>query len=285
MHTFMKRNMKLFFRSRSTVFFSLLSIFIIIALYALFLGDVWLSNDLNDIQNPKVLMNSWLIAGLLAVTSVTTTMGAFGVMIDDKANKIDRDFYVSPIKRRAITGGYIGSAFFIGIMMSFITVIVAEIYFVYSGGSWLGLHACIKVFVLILLSTMTNTSMVCFIVSFFKSHSAFGTASTIIGTLIGFLTGMYIPIGALPNAVQTVIKLFPTFHAAALFRQVLMEAPMRTSFQGIPIQFLDAFKVYMGVTLHFGEFEVTPYISISVFAGTTILFFCLSLFTTNRKSR
>lgn len=38
---FAKRNLKLFFRDKSAVFFSLLAVFIIIGLYALFLGDVW----------------------------------------------------------------------------------------------------------------------------------------------------------------------------------------------------------------------------------------------------
>ena len=35
-----RRNLLLFFRDKSAVFFSLLSVFIIIGLYALFLGDV-----------------------------------------------------------------------------------------------------------------------------------------------------------------------------------------------------------------------------------------------------
>ena len=44
MNTFIKRNVRLFFRDRSAVFFSLLAVLIIIGLYALFLGDVWLSD-------------------------------------------------------------------------------------------------------------------------------------------------------------------------------------------------------------------------------------------------
>jgi multidrug/hemolysin transport system permease protein len=90
-----------------------------------FLGNVWLTDDLRDIKNPEVLMDSWLVAGLLAVASLTTAMGAFGVMIDDKVKKIYKDFHASPIKRSAITGGYIGSAFLIGVIMSFVTVIAA----------------------------------------------------------------------------------------------------------------------------------------------------------------
>ncbi len=285
MKVFMIRNLKLFFRDKTAVFFSLLAIFIIIALYTVFLGDVWLTEDMKGIENPEILMNSWLVAGLLAVTSVTTTMGAFGVMIDDKVKKIYKDFNASPIKRSSITGGYIGSAFLIGVIMSLITVIIAEFYIVCSGGNWLSISDGIKVFLLVLFTTMTNTSLVCFIVSFFKSHSAFSTATTIIGTLIGFLTGIYLPIGALPEAVQTVIKVFPVSHAASLFRQVLMEAPMQSSFDGIPANYLNDFKEYMGVTFSFGGSEITPVVSITILIGTAVLFYSLSLLNISRKSR
>ena len=264
--------------------FSLLAIFIIIALYVVFLGDVWLTDSMKDIKDTNVLMNNWLVAGLLAVASVTTTLGAFGVMIDDKVKKINKDFNSSPIKRSSVTGGYIGSAFLIGVIMSFITVVIAEIYIVLRGGDWLSLTACMKVFLLVFLATITNTSMVYFIVSFFKSHSAFNTVSTIIGTLIGFLTGIYLPIGTLPKAVQTIIKVFPVSHAASLFRQVLMEAPMQTSFEGIPGQYLNEFKEYMGVTFHFGNYVVTPLVSIMILIGTAVVFYCLSLLNISKKA-
>jgi multidrug/hemolysin transport system permease protein len=277
MSVLIKRNLKLFFRDKSAVLFSLLALFIIIALYAVFLGDVWLNDSMKDIKNADVLMSTWLVSGLLAVASVTTTMGAFGVMIDDKVRKIDKDFYSAPIKRSRITVGYIGSAFLIGVIMSLITVFASDIYIVLSGGEWITPLALIKVLLLVIFTTMTNTSIVCFIVSFFKSHSAFSTASTIIGTLIGFLTGIYLPIGALPESVQTVIKLFPVSHAASLFRQVLMEDAMRSTFAEIPTNKLNEFKEYMGVTFQFGSSAVSPWISILILAATAVIFYGLSL--------
>jgi len=285
MIVFIERNLKLFFRDRLAVFFSLLSVFIIIGLYALFLGDVWMNDSMKDPKNAQTMMNSWLVSGLLTVTSMTTTMGAFGVMIDDKVQKINKDFDSSPIKRSSITGGYIGSSFLIGVIMALVTAVVAEIYIVHSGGEWLTPIACMKVFLLILLTALTNTSLVCFVVSFFKSHSAFSTASTILGTLIGFLTGIYLPVGTLPASVQTVIKVFPVSHGASLFRQVLMEVPMQNSFDGIPAIYLEEFKEYMGVTFRFGGHEVTPTASIMILLCTAVVFYSLSLFNMLRKHR
>ncbi|MGC6174406.1 ABC transporter permease [Lacrimispora sp. 38-1] len=285
MNILIKRNLKVFFRDRSAVLFSLLAILIIIALYAVFLGDVWLDNSMQDIKGTNYLMNTWLAAGLLAVASITTTMGAFGIMIDDKVRKINKDFYSAPIKSSQITMGYIGSAFLIGVIISIITVFVSEIYIVFRGGGWMTPIVLLKVILLVIFTTATNTSMVCFIVSFFKSHSAFSTASTIIGTLIGFLTGIYLPIGALPKSVQIVIKLFPVSHAASLLRQVLMEDAMKASFSDIPASYLNEFKEYMGVTFRFGDSVISWWLSVFILVCTAALFYGLSLLNLSKRSQ
>ena len=183
MIAFAKRNIKLFFRDKSAVFFSLLSVFIIIGLYALFLGDVW-SESLTEISNARALMDCWIMAGLIAVTSVTTTMGSFGILVDDKSKKISKDFYSSPIKRSDLVAGYIISSYIIGVLMSIVAFIIVQIYLVMGGGEILSAIAIIKSLGLILISTFTNTAIVLFLVSFFKSQNAFATASTILVHLL-----------------------------------------------------------------------------------------------------
>ena len=282
MSTFIKRNVKLFFRDKSAVFFSLLAVFIIIGLYALFLGDVWL-NEFPDIDGSRFLMDSWLIAGLLAVTSVTTTLGAFSVMVEDKAKKIAKDFYSAPIKRRSITGGYLFSVFIIGVIMSIVALVLSEAYVLLNGGELLGVAAALKVLGIILLATLSNTALMCFIVSFFKSQNAYATASTIIGTLIGFIAGIYLPIGTLPEAVQTIVKVFPVSHAAVLMRQVVMDVPIDAAFAGAPQEALDGFNSMMGVSYKFGDFTVTPWISIAFLVVTGILFYGLAMMKMSKK--
>lgn len=284
MSLLVKRNLKLYFRDRGAVFFSLLAVFIIIALYAIFLSDVWLSGNMRDLPGIDFLMNSWIVSGLLAVASLTTTMGAFGVLIDDKVKKIEKDFHASPVKRSSLAQGYLGGALLIGMIMTLVTFALCELYIVLKGGHWVRPLPALKILGLIFLSTMTNTSLLCFIVSFFRSHQAFGTASTVIGTLIGFLTGVYLPIGALPSSVQTAIKLFPPSHAAALFRQVLMEEPMCTVFKMVDESYVQGFKEFMGVTYIFSGHEITPLVSILILVGVSIVFYGLSFWKLSRSS-
>ena len=283
MISFAKRNLLVFFKDRSSVFFSLLAVFIIIGLYALFLGDAW-TNSIN-VEGGRFLMDSWIGSGLLAVVSVTTTMGAFGIMVEDKTKKIVKDFISSPLKRTNIAGGYILSAYLIGIIMSLITLVLVEIYIIGNGGTLISFSTFIKVLGILILSTFANTSIMLFIVSFFNSNNAFSTASTIIGTIIGFLTGIYLPIGQLPKGMQWVIKLFPPSHSAALFRQVMMEEPMAVSFAGAPEAVVTEFKEAMGVIYKMGDYEVSELTSILIVAGVGVIFFFLSLLKLSQKKK
>jgi multidrug/hemolysin transport system permease protein len=284
MINFTKRNLLVFFKDKSSVFFSLLSVFIIIGLYALFLGDVWTSS-FSDLTGVRYLMDSWIVAGLLAVTSVTATMGAFGIMVEDKTKKIIKDIHSSPIARGSIAGGYIFSAFVVGVIMCLVTLVLAEVYILSNGGALLSGAALVKVLGLILLSTFSNTTLVLFLVSFFNSSNAFATASTIIGTMIGFLTGIYIPIGSLPEAVQWVIKVFPPSHSAVLLRQVMMTDPLGKTFAGVPAEYLTGFKEELGVVFQFGETTVTPAVSILILVASGLLFLGLSILSLSRKKK
>ncbi len=284
MINFTLRNLRVFFKDKTAVFFSLLAVFVIIGLYVLFLGDVW-SASFADVENARFIMDSWIMAGILAVTSFTTTMGAFGIMIEDKAKKINKDLVVSPIKTTSLVGGYIFSSVIIGVIMSLVTLVLAEIYIVIGGGELLSMITFMKVLGLVLLATFTNSSIVLFMVSFFDSLNAFSTASTVVGTLIGFLTGIYLPIGQLPAAIQWLIKLFPVSHAASLFRQVMMQAPLSVGFKDFPTEYVDGFKEFMGVTFLFNDYLVTPIMSILILIVTSFVFYALSVFKLTIKHK
>ena len=213
MRYLIKRNLLIFFRDKGSVFFSLLGVFVIIGLYVLFLGDMMVKS-MDDLPGVRFLMDSWIMAGLLAVTPITTSLGAMSAIIEDKRYGMYKDFATSPMRRSTIAGGYIISGFLISLILTFLTFLLAEAYIVMYGGELLTIDAALKVIVLIPFTAAASSIMMFYLVSWFKSVNAYSAASTIIGTLIGFLTGIYIPIGTLPASVQTVVKFFPPSHAA-----------------------------------------------------------------------
>jgi multidrug/hemolysin transport system permease protein len=267
-----------------TVFFSLLAVIILIALYVLFLGDMT-AKGLPDFPAKKALLTSWIIAGILAVTTTTTTLGSFGILVEDRANKTYMDFYSSPISRSKLVGGYIISALVVGFIMCMFTLIASNVFLLISGEAVLSFAQIIEAGSVIILSVLASGSMVLLLVSFFKTSNAFAAASTVIGTLLGFLAGIYIPIGSLPDYIQSVVKLFPVSHSAALFRQLLMEGPLLDAFSNSPSEIKQAFQIDMGMFYEINGEKTSKLFSVLYLCGTTLLFFVLSLLVLRRKNK
>ena len=284
MISFVSRNLKVFFRDKTAVFFSLLAVLIVLGLYIFFLGDV-LVDSFPNIKGVKNLMNCWIIAGLIGVTSVTANMGAFGTMIEDKSKNKIKDFYVSPIKKSKIVGGYIISSFIVGSMMSVVTLIISQIYLVYSGVDVLNFKELTEVFLIILMTSLSNSAMILFIVSLFSSEKAFSTASTIVGTLIGFITGIYLPISMLPDSVQIIVKLFPTSHGISILRQIFMKKQMDISFADVPTNYINEFKESMGVVYYINDKLVSNTTSVFILIASTIIFFFLAVLILYKKKK
>jgi len=120
------------------------------------------------------------------------------------------------------------------------------------------------------------------VICFVKSRNAIGSLGTIVGTLIGFLTGVYIAIGQLPDAVGWAIRLFPTSHAASMFRQLLAGNTLNNL--GVPAEFVDFYNEFYGITFSFGTFTTDFFFSALFLIGTSVIFYSIALCLAKRQS-
>lgn len=282
MKIMVKRNLKIYFQDKASVFFSMLSVIIIFALYIFFIGDS-ISSGLKFLPHPNRLMRGWMLAGMLASASITTSLGAYGVMISDRENKTIKDFYSSPVSRRQIAGGYIITGFIISIIMSIFTLIFGEIYMGMIGGAVLDMDILLKLFGVIVLSAFASSAIASFIISFLKTNSAYSAASMIVGTLIGFLVGAYIPIGNLPENVQWLVKYFPCAHSAVLYRQLLMESSIKENFANQPTAVLKETKEILGVVFVYNGHTASAWMSVAALLITGVVFYLLAVLVLIRK--
>lgn len=277
------RNWRLFIRDKASVLYSLLAVFIIIGLYLLFLGDNmvrWIGG-----AEGARLVDGWIMAGLIAVSSFTTTLGALGTMVEDRDRKISKDFSASPLGRWQISGGYLLSAAWVGFFMCCVTFVLAEVYIVARGGELLPALEMLKVLGVIALAAPASATMLYAVTCTVTSTHAFSGISTVSGTLIGFLVGMYIPIGDVPPAVQTVMKCFPTTHAAALLRQIMTRAPLNAVLAGAPAQVADGVREDLGILLYTGGGAMPVWVHVAVLTATILVFFALSVFLVSRPRK
>jgi len=271
-----KRNILLFFRDKTNVFFSLLAVFIIIGLYVLFLGNAMESmmNFQLGFQSDKtgVIMSSIIMSGMVAVTSVTSCMGALNISVTDKKDAM-KDFLTSPVSRGKITFSYITGSGAVGIIMSTVALILCVLYITANGGSFPNLADAGRLTVTIVLGVLCGNSMVYLLAASVNSDNAFSAVSTVVGTLIGFLMGIYMPIGQMPDAVQWVIKCFPMSHAASMFKQVMSDRELAEVFSAAPPEVLQGFREMFGIVFTYGEYVSSFWFSAGVLAVTTVVFY------------
>ena len=280
------RDLKIYFKDKSTIFFSLLGVLIIWFLFVFFLGDQ-MESGFVGVANADEIVSSWVVSGMLAACSVTTSLGAYGVMVEDKTNKCIKDFYSSPLKRSDIAGGYMITGIVVSFIMSCATLILGEIYIVTNGGSLIYGTTLLQVFGVMLLSSFSSSALVCFIVTFVKNVNTFVTISVSLGTLVGFLIGAYIAIGSLPVGIQWVIKLFPPSHSAVIYRQLLMNEPMAEGIGNTPVgtQTLAEIKELLGVTFTYGTYVCEMWVHALVLLLSGLLFYGLAILKMSLKTK
>jgi multidrug/hemolysin transport system permease protein len=284
--TLVRRNLKVFFRDKAAVFFTLLSTLIVLGLYLLFLRKLnvaSLEQTVGDLAYPVI--DSWMFAGILTVIASTSTLGALSVMVEDRYKKINRDFLASPLHRSALTAGYLISSFLIGMILSILTLLICQLYSLGNGFPLLSPLEYLELLGILALTVFSGNALMFFLVSFLKTMNAYSTLSTIVGTLIGFITGVYMPVGLFPEAVQVVVKLMPPSHGAVLMRQIMATGPIETAFAGLPASAVTDFRAQMGVDYYVGGALLPVWGSLLFLLATGLLFFALSLLKMRKKEQ
>ena len=273
-----KRNLLLFFRDKATVFFSFLSVIIILGLYILFLSDLQVQSVeevVGKIEGIKPLVNSWVMAGLIAVSTVTLSLGALGVVVADRENNAMNDFLVAPIKREQVFLSYLLSTIIIAMIISLTLFVIAEIYIISSGGTVLTIIPMLKVIGIIALCVLSSSLLMLFVISFLKSEQSVGVLGTIVGTMIGFLTGAYVPMGIMPKGVQIVSNVIPVSQGASLLRKIFLEKPLNDVFTDSKA--LSEYSKMQGIDLYFGNFKLSPSFMICMIILSIIVFSSLNI--------
>lgn len=280
MKQLVKRNLLIYFRDKVSVFFSILAALITFILYILVFRNLYSNTNAGTFLG---LTDIWAICGIVITPTVTASLGALWVWVDDKKNKLYQDFYVSPVKRWKLTGGYMLASFTIGIIMSMILLAATQIYLITQGVDLFSWQQYLQAFGVIVLSTFSGAGMMMFLVGLFSSSNAFSGFSLVIGTFMGFACGNYVPLGLMPEAAQTVIKFCPAAHASALLRQIFIGDKMAEMMNGAPEEIVNEFAIYMGINFSVNETIMEPWIHIAVLLGTGILFYALAIPVCSRK--
>lgn len=218
------RNLRIFFRDRMNVVFSLLGALILFALYALFLGNLQveaLAQSLPGAGSAQVqtFVDSWMFAGVVLITTVTSGLGALAAVVDDGQSGRFREFLVAPIRRAQLVAGYLLAAVTVAIALSAIVFVLSLAYLGLLRGAWLEADQVLRALGIVVMSCIAFTAFSALMVSFVRTSGAYSALATIVGTVLGFVAAAYLPMGALPSGVGSVVAALPFAQAGMLLRR------------------------------------------------------------------
>lgn len=278
------RNMKIYLRDRGAVFFSLLSTFIVIGLMVFFLGDMNIEGILSileefpgrdmaeDEKNAQLLVLSWTSAGILSINAVTVTLAVFSGMIKDRVSGKLNSIYTSPVSRVTIAAGYIAAAWISSVIVCILTLVITEVYAVAQGLDAYDVTTHLQILGLIMVNSFVFATLMYPVALIAKTEGAWSGLGTVVGTLVGFLGGIYIPIGALSDTIVGLMKCTPILYSTAMFRKVMNEDIIEKTFAGTFDTLITEYKMEMGVDLQVFEHVLTVTEEWLLLLGCGILF-------------
>lgn len=284
MHALYKRNLLLYFRDRSGVFFSLLGAMISFILYVIFIKKSMVA-EWQQVPGSHQLLDLWLVGGTLSITAVTTTLTTLGQMVKDEEHDVIKDFYLTDVSPFQLKLSYMLSSGVIGFIMQLAMLTIMLGYFNVTDNLAIPWGKLPLIILVALLSAFLSVVLNMLIIQFIHKIDTLSKINSIVGTAAGFLIGTYLPIGALPQFAQWLIKLTPGAYVAAIYRQILMSAKIHSAFQS-PTE-VARFNQLMGIKLdwsHLLSMTATTEFLICVFMGSILLIFVTELIKKNQNT-
>lgn len=262
------RNIKVYLRDKGAVFFSLLSAGIVICLMVFFLGDMNIDEIVRMLdsfsikeyaenkKNAELLVLSWTCAGILSINAVMVSLAVYSGMIKDRVNGILNAIYTAPISRLKIALGYITSAWTASVFVCLLTLAITEVYGVMSGMEPYTIVEHVELFAMIMVNSFVYAALMYPLSMLAKSEGAWSGFGTVIGTLVGFLGGIYVPIGSLADSISGLMKCTPVIYGTSMFRKVMTKSILESTFEGVPLNVVEEYSEIMGIKLTVGDYAL-----------------------------
>ena len=279
MFALFRRNLKIYFSNIPAVFMSCLG-----ALISFFIYIGFLQNNLrsNWQQLPHVtkMLDLWMIAGIVAVSGITTAFQALGQQVSDRETRADADFELTGISRFAENFAYILSGTTVSFFMQIITFIVMAMYFSLVDHISIPQSALLPGLLYILVGAIAATFLDEIIVLFMHSSTTFSRLSAVLGAAAGFAVATYLPYGILVSGAQSLVKLVPSSYEAAALRYFLLKQTLATFPANVKLHLTN----YLGIQFKMNNWRLNNMLVLLLMIAILILVIGLLSFITDRRS-
>jgi multidrug/hemolysin transport system permease protein len=284
--------MKIYLRDKGAVFFSLLSMLIVLMLMLFFLGDMnvesltdILSNlpDRNakqDADYALMFVTLWTCAGIVSINAVTVTLAVYSSMIKDRTEGRFHSICTAPVSRLTISAAYVTAAWICSCIICVLTLVISEIYCIVKGGVYFSFLSHVKLLGMIGANSFTYAALMYLVAVLVRTQGAWSGIGTVVGTLVGFLGGIYLPIGSLAENIGNILKCTPVIYGAKMFRSIMTAGICSEIFDGTPEMLQTEYLDAMGVRIDFFGVSVSNTACVMILMISGIVFMVIGAFAT-----
>lgn len=256
MKTLVHRHLKLFLKSPANIILSFLSSLVIISLYFLFIRDFTIKavSDYGFISEfNELFVDKLMTSGLLIVIGATSVLSIIFIFVKDEYSGTIKDFLVSGISYIKIVYSYFISSFIISTIITLTIYFGIELFFIYYYDYYNTFNVIILSVFIIIISNVIASLLILIIALFINNFTSFSTFQTLYGVVIGFFTGVYIPIGYYPLIIRNIFFYFPLTQATSLLRNIQTKEITNNILSNYPKDVHNILYQTFGVHLSFNE--------------------------------
>ena len=129
-------------------------------------------------------------------------------------------FLVTSVSYIEIVYSYFFAAFIVSMVITLFVYLGIELFFVAVYQDVSSISTVLFSIFIIFCSNIISSLLMLFVAQMIRSFTSFSTFETIYGVVIGFFTGVYIPIGYYPRIIRNIFFYFPLCQTTSLLRNV-----------------------------------------------------------------
>lgn len=223
-----RRNLLIYFKDKSAIFFSMLTPIIVLALYILFLKENYVDSisqaaerlmDFISLEDIDAFANGFLLVGILGSAMITVPYNTLSTIVKDRENGVDKDMYATPVKKSQIVLAYFIASSLSAFIMTSLVMTAGIILLNVLNPMYMSVSSVVYLYVTALLGSVSGTAFFMPIMMLVKSQSVSGAFMGIVSAVSGFIIGAYLPVSQFSDGVQTFCNLFPATSVTVMLRR------------------------------------------------------------------
>ena len=223
MITLVYRHLKLFLKNPANIVLSFLSSLVILSLYFLFVRDFTIKavsdyGFVSDYNN--LFIDRLMTSGLLIVIGATSVLSIIFIFVKDHYSGVIKDFLVTPVSYVKIVYSYFFASFIVSMIITLVVYFGIELFFAFVFQDVSSFSTLMFSVFIILFSNIISSLLMLIVALMIHSFTSFSTFETLYGVVIGFFTGVYIPIGYYPEIIRNIFFYFPLCQTTSLLRNI-----------------------------------------------------------------